>query len=216
MATLKEKLDEMARIKAELQRMEDAEDTTEENDGDLRDTLVERWQQLDGECKPIIERMEKVRAITRTAQDPANLERPDGGNPYNGGNPDLVLRNNRNPYGELEAVRSHLVQSQDLRSLALGAIELEAKRGSFISDDYGTADDHAEVATRMVESYPAKSKTGRELAEHILETGSPEYQETFQAYLDNPQREAARAALSLTLANGGYLLPFVLDQLAVA
>ena len=36
-------------------------------------------QQLDGECKPIIERMEKIQAITRAAADPANLERPDGG-----------------------------------------------------------------------------------------------------------------------------------------
>ena len=35
-------------------------------------------------------------------------------------------------------------------------------------------------------------------AQHILETGSPEYQEQFQAYLENPQREAQRTALSLT------------------
>jgi hypothetical protein len=54
MPTLKEKLDEMARIKGELQRMEDTEETTEETDGDLRDTMVERWEQLDAECKPII------------------------------------------------------------------------------------------------------------------------------------------------------------------
>ena len=35
MPTLKEKSEEMARIKGELQRMEDTDDTTEENDGDL-------------------------------------------------------------------------------------------------------------------------------------------------------------------------------------
>src|SRR5437764_769766 len=97
MATLKEKTEEMARIKAELQRMENSEETTEENDGDLRDTLVERWKQLDEETKPIIKRMEEIRAITRAAADPANREGPDDGShngatPYGGGNPDLVTR----------------------------------------------------------------------------------------------------------------------------
>src|SRR5882757_9977002 len=98
MSTLKEKSEEMARIKAELQRMENDGETTEENDGDLRDTLVERWQQLDEECKPIIERMEKVKAITRLAADEGNLERPDGNGSGRYGSPDLVIRNNRDPY----------------------------------------------------------------------------------------------------------------------
>src|SRR5262249_51374757 len=31
------------------------------------------------------------------------------------------------------------------------------------------------------------------------------------AYMADPERESRRAALSLTLANGGYLLPFILD-----
>lgn len=79
MATLKEKLAEQARIRSELQRMETSEDTTEESDGDLRDTLIERWEQLDEEVKPIVARMAQIQAITRTAADPANLEVPDDG-----------------------------------------------------------------------------------------------------------------------------------------
>lgn len=197
MATLKEKLDEMARIKGELQRMEDSEETTEENDGDMRDTLVERWQVLDTECKPIIERMEKVRAITRTAADPANLERPDGSTPYSGGNPDLVVRNQRDPYADLDAVRSKVVMRSELRSRALDAVELEAKRGGF-------AHDFAEATTRKVQDSPG-------IARHVLLTGSDEYQDAFRDYMEDPQGNAQRAALSLTLANGGYLLPFVLD-----
>src|SRR5260221_10311076 len=42
-------------------------------------------------------------------------------------------------------------------------------------------------------------------------TGSQEYQDAFTAYLENPQQHSMRAAPSLTQANGGYLLPFVLD-----
>jgi len=49
------------------------------------------------------------------------------------------------------------------------------------------------------------------VAQHILLTGSDEYREQFNRYLENPQGEQMRAALSLSLTNGGYLLPFVLD-----
>jgi HK97 family phage major capsid protein len=209
MATLKDKLDEMARIKGELRRMETSEETTEENDGDYRDTLVDRWKQLDEECKPIIERMEQIQAITRTADDPANLERPDGdggtapSGVWHDGAPDLGSRGKfRNPYEDLGAVRSHLVRTSELRGRAFDAIELEAKRGNL-------AQDFAENATRIVQENPGTY--GRGIAEHILATGSEEYQETFRAYIEDPQGMAQRAALSLTLANGGYLLPFVLD-----
>src|SRR5258708_5787249 len=209
MATLKEKLDEMAGIKAELQRMETSEETTEEEDGDYRDTLVARWTDLDGECKPIIKRMENIRAITRTADDEGNLERPDGGshaarNGSYGAGPDLQVQNRRSPYEDLDAVRSHMVRTPELRGRALDAIELEAKRGVMLHD-------HAEAATRMVQNNTGRE--GRGIAEHILTTGSEEYQDAFNAYLEKPQQNATRAALSLTQANGGYLLPFVLDQL---
>lgn len=196
MATLQDKLDEMARIKSELQRMENSEETTEENDGDLRDTLVERWEQLDKESKPLIERMEKVRGITRAAADPANLEGPEaGGGRY--GSPDLIVRTNRDPYDNLEAVRGRVVTRGELLSRAMDAIELEAKRGN-LSHDF------AETATVKAQQRP-------DIARHMLLTGSEEYQEAFRAYVEDPQGMAQRAAMTLTLANGGYLLPFVLD-----
>ena len=207
MATLKEKSAEMARIKAELQRMETSEETTEENDGDLRDTLIDRWKQLDEETKPIIARMEQIRAITRSADDPANLEGPDGdgggrsGGYFGGGSPDLFARTGRSPYEDLDAVRSRVVTRADLRARALDAIELEARRGN-LSHDY------AEAATVKAQDNPG-------IARHMLLTGSEEYQEAFRAYVEDPQGMAQRAALSLTLANGGYLLPFVLDPTVV-
>ncbi|HSZ41801.1 MAG TPA: phage major capsid protein [Trebonia sp.] len=207
MATLKEKSAEMARIKGELQRMETSEDTTEENDGDLRDTLIERWKQLDEETKPIIARMEQIRAITRTAADPANLERGagydgDGDGGYLGGSgPDTFFRSGRSPYEDLDAVRSRVVTRADLRARALDAIELEAKRGNM-------ARDYAEAATLKAQDNPG-------IARHMLLTGSEEYQEAFRAYVEDPQGMAQRAALTLTLANGGYLLPFVLDPTIV-
>jgi HK97 family phage major capsid protein len=141
--------------------------------------------------------MEKVRGITRAAADEGNLERPDG----RFGSPDLVIRNNRDPYEDLEAVRNKVVLRSELRSRAMDAIELEAKRGNLPHD-------FAEAATVKAQDNPG-------IARHMLLTGSEEYQEAFRAYLEDPQGMAQRTALSLTLANGGYLLPFVLDPTIV-
>lgn len=196
MATLQEILDEQARIKNELQRMEEDDTITEEDSGDLRDTLVQRWEQLDTKAKPLIERMEKVKGITRTAADPANLEGPEATR-YNGGSPDLLVRTNRDPYDNNDAVRGRVVTRSELLSRALDSVELEAKRGNL-------AHDFAEAATEKVQGNPG-------IARHLLMTGSEEYQENFRAYVEDPQGNAQRAALSLTLANGGYLLPYVLD-----
>ena len=199
MATLTEILDEQARIKNELQRMEDSEETSEEQDGDARDTLVARWELIDGKAKPLIERMERIRGITRMAQDPANLEPPDPGGSRWGA--ELVTRTQRDPYADLEAVRDRLVTRADLRARALDAIEAEARRGNM-------SHDFAEIATVKAQDSPG-------IARHMLLTGSEDYQEAFRAYVEDPEGMAQRAALTLTLANGGYLLPFVLDPTIV-
>src|SRR5215469_14878646 len=202
MTALDDKLAEQDRIKAELQRMEDDDSVSEETDGDLRDTLVKRWKELDEECKPIIARMAEIRQITRTAANPANTEGGSDAGPapkWGKDSPDLVVRTQRDPYDDLQAVRSKLVTRADLKARALDAIELEAKRANL-------SHDHAENATLLAQDSPG-------VARHCLLTGSEEYQEAFRAYLEDPEGMAQRAALSLTLANGGYLLPFVLDRL---
>jgi HK97 family phage major capsid protein len=214
MAALQEYLDEMARIKNELQRMEDDGETTEENDGDLRDTMLSRWEELDAKSKPLILRMEKIRDITRAAADPDNLEPPAGVAPagngsYGGGRygpsgPDLVIRNNRDPYDCQDAIRSEnqiLMRRSELRERALDAVEIEVKRGN-LQHDFAEA-----VTLKAQDQYAGQSN----IARHILRTGSEEYQETFRAYLEDPQNNAQRAALALAVANGGYMLPFVLD-----
>jgi HK97 family phage major capsid protein len=200
MATLKEKLDEMARIKGELQRMETSETTTEEADGDYRDTLVERWTQLDGECKPIIERMERVRAITRTAQDESNLERPGGGAAGMSGSQGPELMQHRNPFEDLDHVRRGMITREDVIARSLNAVEMHSKRGLL-------PDDRAEAATVKAQWQPL-------IARHMLLTGSDEYQEAFRAYLEDPLgagRQQAERAMTLATGQGGFLLPYILD-----
>lgn len=199
MATLDEMLAEQARIKAELQRMEQDETVTEETDGNYRDTLVARWKDLDEQSKPVIRRMEEIRQITRTADDETNLE---SSVPVRGKDtPDLVVRTQHDPYEDLNLVRSNLITRSELKARALDAIELEAKRANLPHD-------FAEEATKKAQDNPG-------IARHLLLTGSEEYQEAFRAYVEDPEGMAQRTALSLTLANGGYLLPFVLDPTIV-
>jgi len=211
MTALKDILAEQARIKDELQRMESDDSVTEESAGDIRDTMIERWQELDGQAKPIIERMAKIRDITRTAADEANLERPggtDGTSASRFGSPDLVIRSQRDPFDAMDAVSDNMISRGELRDRALDAIEIVAKRGMLQHD-------WAEEATVKVQR--GGYFKDNNIARHILETGSQEYYDAFEKYIRDPDHvsQATRAALNLGVASGGYLLPFVLDPTIV-
>src|SRR5215468_7993295 len=79
MATLQDIIDEQTRIAAQLQRMNDNPDTTEDADADLRDTLIARWKELEPRREKLVADMDDIQAITRAAADPANRENGDGG-----------------------------------------------------------------------------------------------------------------------------------------
>lgn len=198
MATLQEMLDEQARITAELQRMEADESVTEEKDGSYRDTLVARWDELDAECKPIIERMERIKNITRTAQNPANLESGDGGGAGQraGRGPEFMQR--LDPFADMEAVRDGRVRSGDMIARAQNVIEMHDKRHLLPGDNGETA---------------ARSAQSPSIARHMLLTGSDDYIEAFRAYLNDPMGEGqlSRTQLLTSSATAGYLLPYVLD-----
>jgi HK97 family phage major capsid protein len=198
-ATLQDMLDEQAKIKGELQRMEADDGTTEESDGDYRDTLVSRWEQLDELTKPLIARMEKIRGITRAADNPANLESGDGGSisRWDGGGKSPEFMRRVDPFADLDKVKDRLVRPTEVVSRALTAIEGANKRGVIDGDK-------AEEATQKSQRLPF-------VARHCLLTGHDDYVEAFRAYLEDPVQEAQRAAISLTAANGGYMLPYILD-----
>jgi hypothetical protein len=206
MAALQDFLDEMARIKQELQRMENDLSTTEETDGDLRDTLLARWEELDLKTKPLIERMEKIQQITRQADDPANLEPPAGyaSSPPGRRGPELVVRNQHDPFDAMDKVSDNMMSRGELRDRALDAIEMVNRRGMLQHE-------WAEESTLKVQR--GGYFKDNNIARHILETGSPEYYDAFEKYIRDPDHVSAatRAALNLGVASGGYLLPFVLD-----
>ena len=109
------------------------------------------------------------------------------------------------PFDNLDAVR-HMAD-EDLQDRALTAVERTSYRSPF-----GITDEHRENASRMIEMVPGAARMA-------LAFGSPEYMSAFRSYLASggqpvytPEEAAAvRASMSLTSANGGYALPFLLD-----
>ena len=125
MSTLDDKLEEMARIKAELQRMEADDSITEEDSADLRDTMIARWEQLDTESKPIIRQMERLKGITHSADNPANLEGGDGSAaPAARRSAEFMQR--MDPYADLDGVTSAMVSRNDMIARSLSAIEMDS------------------------------------------------------------------------------------------
>jgi HK97 family phage major capsid protein len=203
-ATLQELLDEQARVKAELQRMEEDQSVTEEDSADLRDTLIERYEDLDKKIKPVVERLEKVRGITRAAGQAGGSEPgADTGYQAQRGTPEFMQRHD--PFDNLDAVRGNMVRSGDLIARAMNSIEDYNKR-------HLLADERAETAVGRIRERP-------DIARHALLTGSDDYLEAFRSYLNDPTGEGKRIAeRSLGIASGGvggYLLPYILDPTIV-
>jgi HK97 family phage major capsid protein len=206
---LQEMLDRQAAIRNELAEMDQDPATTEEGDGNIRDTLIDEYEALEKQKEPVIKRMEKINLIQRSAGDPHNRDDGGGGGRDSvqrwqggGGTPEFMTR--LDPFADLDKVRDGLVRGSDMIARSMSVIEVHAKRGLLL-------DDRAQEATRKVASNAL-------IARHALLTGHDEYVDAFRAYLNDPMGEGLRAAqrsLTLGTASGGFLLPYVLDPTIV-
>lgn len=187
----------MKAIRSDIDALEGVTEETEEHHVRM-DALLSEWDDLKTELEPLEERERKVAELRARSEQTANRESTNAG-------PDVIVKRNQDPYADMDSVRTGLVQPGDLRARALSAIEQYAER----SDHWQLMHDGAEQATRMVEKMG--QKFGTAIARHILTTSTPEYLAAFQQYLEEPTGFSSRAALSLTPANGGYLVPFTLD-----
>src|SRR5215813_491340 len=114
MATLDDLIDEQNRIAEHLQRMADNPDTTEDDSGNLRDTLIKRWEEIEPERKKLTAELEKLNLIRkRAAEDASNVEAGDGGQPqvsrFAGGGPEFMQR--RDPLADRDASRDYTLLS---------------------------------------------------------------------------------------------------------
>jgi len=208
---LQEMLDRQSAIRSELSDMDADPGTTEEGDGNIRDTLIDEYEKIEEMKRPVQARMEKIRLIrTAGGEDGEGGEavRYDNGAASasrrwgNGDTPDFMMR--LDPFADLEKVRDGLVRGTDMIARSMSVIETHHKRGLLRTE-------RAEEAARKVTSDPM-------IARHALLTGHDEYVEAFRQYLNDPMGEGLRAAqrsLTLGTASGGYLLPYVLDPTIV-
>ena len=154
-------------------------------------------------------RAEKIEAIREAAKDPRNLE---PGSQGRGGEYASLSRRRANPWGDLGESITRSDNPDGLRARALDAIEAVV----------GVPHEGREKLARLVDQ-PAE----RGAAELVLAMSDPAYRGAFEKMLSNPvtghlmwtaeeqmayqRTESSRAGLSLTGANGGYLVPLTLD-----
>jgi len=189
----------MTQIRSDIDSLEQIEEPTDEDHVRL-DALLGEHDDLKVELEPLEEREQRVAAVRARAEQEAARVEPITDTP------DLVVRKStRDPFANLDVVRQHQMPADEVRARAAGAVEQYASR-----DDHWALDhDAAENVTELI--YKRGKNFGKAIAEQILVTGSPEYLAAFEQYLSDPGGFSTRAALSLTPANGGYLVPFTLD-----
>jgi HK97 family phage major capsid protein len=94
--------------------------------------------------------------------------------------------------------------AHDIVERAITAVERNAERSY--------SDEQRDATTRLLER---STKHTPKIAEYILMTGSPEYQREFEKFVQTQGRSFGplleRAAMSLTTANGGAMVPYILD-----
>lgn len=196
MRTLAQILARQAEIKVELGEIQERSEPLD-TDGERADVLLAEWDELEAERKPLAERAEKLAKVAAAKVEvPAERSAPD-----------VFVRSNRTAFEDLESVRANMVSAGDLVGRARNAIEETGKFARHMTDEA------REQVTRMIDAYAEDdSRQAPLISRHLLLTGSPEYHQEFRDYHRTGQAgPLMRAAMSLTDANGGYLVPFTLD-----
>ena len=198
---LKEILDRQEVIRAELKKIEENPAAVEETDADYVDTLIDEYDTLETRRVPLAERAEKLNLIRVVAKDEQAPSEP--GDSRQIGAPTQVYRNKRNPFEEMDAVRTNMLRGSEMRERALDAIEW-VQRAGFVDFPH----DAAELATK-------KAMKSKGIARHILMTGSQDYYETFRSYVSDPEGMNLQRGTSLGTGSLGFMLPFVLDPTVI-
>lgn len=183
---------ELKVIQDELVTLSEVEGTDDEVQRalDKSNEMLVRFDELKTEHDEAVEYEKKVDAVRSLAFNPANRDTPRA--------PEVMRKTD--PYTELDAVREGYVRPGEVISRAKAAVEQAPRHMS---------DAAREHVTQLVE---AEGKQAALIARHLLLTGSEQYHEEFKELVKTRHvGEAIRAAMSLTDANGGYMVPFTLD-----
>lgn len=191
--------DEMDLLRAEIKVIEETESPTEDEIS-RGTTLLEEWDAKKADHEHWVEHEKRVDEVLRhqrvtEPQSPAAERR----------GPEVMIKKDPWETGT-ELVRSlwshGSFDEKDTISRALGAVENGPRH---LKDD---------AKEKLDDLLHLDNRHAPLIARHVLLTGSPEYHDQFREYVASRGTyvgEALRAAMSLTDANGGYLVPFTLD-----
>lgn len=196
--------EQMEVLRAEIKVIEESEEPTDDDLSRAEALLIE-WDTKNADRDKAVERENKVAEVMRAALKPSGLETgsaPDARrgpevmrrvDPYEESNQDELKRSlwGRGPF-----------DSEDAISRANAAIERAPRH----------VDDRAKE--RLDQLVNLDNRHAPLIARHMLMTGSEEYHKQFREYVASRGTyvgELLRTAMSLTDANGGYLVPFTLD-----
>ena len=172
----------------------------EAGDRSLNEEETARWEPLEAELAQVNDDIAKVEAELARAERVAE-QRAKWGSLQ-------VGAKRTDPFESLDVVKRMSDDDPELIDRALSAVEkTEYRRLSYM-----VSDEARENATRMIERVPG-------VARMAMATGSPEYMAAFRNWVKSlgapvysaEEAAAVRASMSLTSANGGYALPFLLD-----
>lgn len=200
--------EELEVLRSELKVIEDSEEPTDE-DISRGEALLAEWDDKKTEHEKALDREKKVDEVFRAAlaRNEESTENGDGPATGNGTRRGPEVKRNVDPFDNQEV----LVRS--LWGEALLNTPDTISRAHMVVDDAPYHVDDA-AKERMHHLLQLDNKHSGTIARHMLLTGSPEYHEEFRTYVKSKGSlvgEAMRTALSLTDANGGYLVPFTLD-----
>lgn len=208
MKKLNEVLERMTAIRSELLTLSEIEEPTDEESTRFVELETE-FDTLETERVPLAARAEKIESIRSASLEPTNVVEGAGKGPT------VFTRTTRDPFDSTRAVQARAIEFDDMRGRAFDAVEAATKDGA----RYRMSDAAAEKVTRLIENDENQGEDGG-ISRHILLTGSDDYHRAFKKIIKNkgeinalePDEQASmRAALSLTGANGGYLIPVTLD-----
>jgi HK97 family phage major capsid protein len=193
--------EEMEAIRAEIQVIEGTEEATED-ELQRAQGLLDEWDGKKTDYDAALAREAKVDEVLRAKLDQRKVE-PQSPAAQRG--PEVMRR--VEPFETQEELVRSLwsrgsFDEKDTISRALAAVERAPRH----------VDDAARE--RMDTLLHLDNRHAPLIARHMVLTGSPEYHEQFREYVASRGTyvgEALRAAMSLTDANGGYLVPFTLD-----
>ena len=183
-----------AQLRARLDEIDAERRSIHEAAGEqpLSEDQQTRWDELDTEHVQLRRDLADAQIAEERAERTAQSRAKWGS---------LSVGSRKNPWDDLDSLR--FASELDVQERALTAIE---------QTSYRVSDEARQQATVLVEDHP-------EIARRMMLTGSPDYMQAFRSYMKSQgspvytaeEAMSVRASMSLTSANGGYALPFLLD-----